>query len=795
MSNVRRPRLLYLRFARSDLPLFIRLHLRDQAKCLSQFFDLTIIDHSCDYRRMCDTYHPDLALFESGIYVGERHVANVSAHPNVPKLGFIHCDAYCSTRQTAIIDMARWGITTFFAISVSMGSYSTAFAENLFVWPNFANPEIHHDYQLPKVIPILFTGSQAMHYPWRNRMHRILSQHYPTLQCPHFGWTGANAERAASRLMHGEQYARLINSTLIAPTCGTIANDVVRKHFEIPACNACLMTQRTPAVEAAGFRDLVNCIFVDDDNVIEKVDWLFNQPELLHRITQAGRELVESHHTIRNRDQLFQWYNLHQQLKPNERIVQLGPFQPLTIVEQGSNIRNAHLMTGGAQRLLLAQGDEKLWSGRYDEAEALYRRCLNYHDMPEPKLRLALCSLYTGDPAGAEAILREQFHRVMEGRAGAEPDPVEWAYYMVALLCRGRLGEATLRGEQFSRVRHEELDRVRTALRLLSGRTQGATSALGDNGHRSSVHQMPERTVETWLEGVVKMLSAARQNELATKLANSALKLKALHGVDTADQGVVGAASGFTGGVLGRNRRHVESAMTSLRAVDSLGILGLRASVRMWLRQNVKPSALRALWRLESLVGCFLPYKWSLMGVAEHSLTVQQLLRSENLVSGLLVGAAARAWLTEAFLAGMAQNATLPRAVCMNHATRRFDRLQRRLSGAARVQCRRIADGDHPLWDESEHFDVIAIDSSELRGTLKRQTMPNSHLIILDDVEGRFGHKMCRAVLADENYRLICHEPSQDGAYAIFRRVEKGSSPAHEPSGVTVHRIREDSSV
>jgi hypothetical protein len=685
--------------------------------------------------------------------------------------------------------MARWGITTFFTISVSMGSYSPALADNLFVWPNFANPEIHHDYQLPKVIPILFTGSQAMHYPWRNRMHRILSQHYPTLQCPHFGWTGPNAERAAARLMQGEQYARLINSTLIAPTCGTIANDVVRKHFEIPACNTCLVTQRTPAVEAAGFRDLVNCVFADDDNVVERLDWLFGQPELLHRITQAGRDLVASHHTIRNRDQLFQWYNLHEQLKPNERIVQLGPFQPLTIVEQGSAIRNAHLMTGGAQTLLLAQGDEELWSGRYAEAEALYRKCLNYHDMPEPKLRLALCSLYTGDPAGAEAILRDQFHRVMEGRAGTPPDPVEWAYYILALLCRGRLTEAMQRVEQFSGVRHKELDRVRTVVRLLSGRTLSPRALVTPRGHRSSIHQMPDRTVEQWSEAIVTMLSAARKNDLATKLRNSALTLKAFHEVDTAYHDVLGGvASGFSGGMRGRDirvrGRHDSDVESELVAPHR--VLGLRASARMWLRQNLKHNALRMLWKLESVVGCFLPYKWSIMGLAPYSLAVQQLLRSENLASGLLIGAAARVWLTEAFLAGMTQNAALPRAVCMNHPTRRFHRLQRRLAGSARVQCRAIGDGDYPLWSQSEHFDVIAIDSSELRRIQRNHTMPSAHLIILDDVEGCFGQEMCRSILADANYQLLRHEPSQGGAYVIFRRLSRrlGPSTAHTLSEV-----------
>ena len=438
MSSARKPRLLFLRFSRSDLPAFIRLHLQEQVLCLSQFFDVTVINDPCNYGQLCDKYEPDISMFESGVYVGQRDVTNVSAHPHIPKLGFIHCDAYCRTREIAISDMARWDITTYFTISVSLGSYTPAIADSLFVWPNFANPDIHRDYNLPKVIPVLFTGSRAIHYPWRNRVNSVISQHYPSLQCPHFGWFGADTNRPTSRMMYGREYARLINASWVAPTCGTVANDVVRKHFEIPACNTGLITQRTPAIESAGFSDLVNCVFADDVDVLEKLDYLFQRRDELDRITLAGRQLVESRHTIQHRDQIFQWYTLHKHLKPGQKIVQLGAFLPLTIVPQSAQISNSHVMSNGVDRLLLVQGDEKLWSARYDEAEILYRQCLNYHHMPEPNLRLALCCLYKGNPRGAIDILSTHIDWALTGYKDVEPDPVEWAYFIVALLCQGK---------------------------------------------------------------------------------------------------------------------------------------------------------------------------------------------------------------------------------------------------------------------------------------------------------------------------------------------------------------------
>ena len=165
MDASKKPTLLFLRFARRNLPAFIQLHLRQQLLCLEHSFRVIVIDESCDYRQLCDEHQPDISLFESGVYVGQRTVANVSANPHIPKLGLCHCDAYCDSRKVFAADIHEWGIDTYFTISVSMPSYTPSLADSMFVWPNFIDPTICYDYKLPKLIPILFTGSQATHYP------------------------------------------------------------------------------------------------------------------------------------------------------------------------------------------------------------------------------------------------------------------------------------------------------------------------------------------------------------------------------------------------------------------------------------------------------------------------------------------------------------------------------------------------------------------------------------------------------------------------------------------------------
>jgi hypothetical protein len=134
-----KPRLVFFRWLRDGLPDFIRLHLAEQVACLGRSFDVVVIGEDCDYRDVCDRYQPDLTLFESGAYAGPRRITNAAAHPDIPKLGFIHSDAYCLSRAASISDMATWGVETFFTISVALGEYTPDIAGNLFVWPNFVD--------------------------------------------------------------------------------------------------------------------------------------------------------------------------------------------------------------------------------------------------------------------------------------------------------------------------------------------------------------------------------------------------------------------------------------------------------------------------------------------------------------------------------------------------------------------------------------------------------------------------------------------------------------------------------
>jgi hypothetical protein len=512
-----RPRLVFFKYKwSSGLPDFLLTHTREHVACLSQFFEVFVVDEDCDYQQVCDKYEPDLALFESGINISTCHrikIANVQRYSNVPKLGFFNADAWCETRSGILSEMDHWQIDTFFSIAVTAGEHTPAISSKLFVWPNGVDSGVYHDYAQPKLIPILLSGAIGPQYPWRRRVFSLVSKHYPALSCPHHGYT---SRAGVAQVLHGEAYARTLNASVFAPACGTLAKEIVRKHFEIPACGACLITEKSPGLEAAGFVDMQNCVFADDRNVLDKISWLFENAETLTRITQAGHDLVHSRHTFKHRNQVLQWLRLHQNLKPGERIIQINPFAPLSVAGADSEPATYHVISNGLHLSLVRKANQLLWAGEFEAAEANYAQCLKYMSrLPEAKFGLAVCKLHQGKPHAAQDVLVELLQYTLAEYNAADPDPVEWAAYVLIELCLGDVSAALRRSNQFSNLSHPELERVRWVARLLANGAGSAFPVDGGNQRRVSLHQVPVRSPGEWVGQLITTLAACGQNQLA----------------------------------------------------------------------------------------------------------------------------------------------------------------------------------------------------------------------------------------------------------------------------------------
>jgi tetratricopeptide (TPR) repeat protein len=503
-----KPKLVFFQWDHRELPQFLQLHMQLHQRCLSQFFEVLVINTDCDYREVCDKFHPDIALFESGYKTQisrKIKIQNTHCHPQVPKLGLHNGDGWCDCRSGFISDMDSWGIETFFTISTTTAEHTSGLAERFFVWPNFIDSNICKDYRQTKMIPVMFSGCVNPLYPWRKKIHPIIASCYPTFIFPHKGY-----ESYSPVMIHGEEYARIINSSWFVPACGTVAREMVRKHLEIPGSRSCLITERSPVLEAAGFKDMVNCVFADENNVLDKMDFLFANKNKLNEVIGNGHDLVHSNHTMEQRDQIYQWFVLQKELLPHQRIIQKGPFGELKVVDRSLSEQTIHIGGKGKHLECLRQGDLAYKEGNYEAAIERYKECEQMIPwMSEPQLKLTRTYLRNGEAREALTSILKPIQASLGSYGAREPDPVEWAYYLVVLLCNGQLSQALIRKEQFPRLFHPLLREVYEVIDRLH---YGKISKVywGNEKVRQSIHQVELQEL-SWHGDLEKMLCNCNQ--------------------------------------------------------------------------------------------------------------------------------------------------------------------------------------------------------------------------------------------------------------------------------------------
>ena len=502
-TSARQPHLVLFRSVRPGLPAFLQDHLEEQLRTLRHFFDVTLVGATCDYDEVCDRLEPDLCVFESGIYAGERNISNTHTHPRTPKLGFLHADAFDSSRAAFVADMDRWGVGTFFTTSMAAADYTPEIADRLFVWPNTVDAAIYRGVEGPKTVPVLLTGSRARHYPWRNAMRRVLAENFTTLSTPHFGWSG---EPGSERMPRGEAYARLLHSAVFVPTCGTMSRDLVRKHLEIPAAGACLVTEQTAAVEAAGFRDMVNCVFADADNAVDKLAGLMADGTTLESITKAGTAWVLDHHSAERRDQVLQWYRLASEFGPDFQIDQRWPDGSLSRPHHTSAGERPHvLVTGGLDRGYIAAGWKALRASEVGAARDSFMRALNFFFIPEAVVGMVFASLLAGDSRAAQEWVSRLLVTNFSHFHSPEPDPVYWACQLRVYLCQGDVRSAVDAAGRYPGIRHEELDRMRAAVYGAAG---GSALEPTQARPRASIASVPALGLRPWEAELASMIAA-----------------------------------------------------------------------------------------------------------------------------------------------------------------------------------------------------------------------------------------------------------------------------------------------
>ena len=783
MAMTDKPRLVFFRYKVSQhLPEFLLIHRREHLKCLSAFFNVTVIDEDCNYGEICDKHCPDLALFETGLNLANSRrlsIAKTNTHPSVQKLAFVNADAWCETRSGTLSEMDQWGIETLFSISTTIAEHLPEMADRLFTWPPFIDTDVYRDYGEPKLIPIVLTGSQDPQYPWRRVVYRQLSDNYPSLLCPHGGYLKRSREL---QVMYGEHYARTLNASLLVPACGTVAREAVRKHFEIPGCKACLIAEESAALKAAGFVDMQNCVFADASDVLDKVEYLFNNPAALREITDAGYELVGSQHTLGQRGQILQWYKLNKEAGPNQKIIQSNPFGALTLSNESFDRRPLAESLNGLHLALIRDGDEAIAGGNVDRARQLYQRSLNYMPrLPEASVKLGLCSLYQGDAEKAMAwILDPIEYSLTEYKADA-PDPIEWAYYIVSLLCQGKREAARRRAAEFSWLWHPELDRVRWVVEVLANTRIRTPLDRFQARYRPSIHRLQERSMESWIHELCKMLEACGQNQFVKSMKRR-IAVEALRGYDENCSLRVNKRP-----TTESARKAYQPRLTQNRTNHWIA-RGIRVRVMgRKARQKILNYVLPALHAVERRVGAFLPYPISQRRNGDLCKAVETVLRRERIRTVLIVGAAPKSRVTEAVLQGdvVAQDGTIvcvgktiDTVTCVTRSRSRTRLVSRR--STLRPPKRQSEDigalfGAILADNGINQFEAVLVDGSnvaekKLISDLPKEIMNSAVIVLLTDINSSETCRLYRALLDNQEYSVVDYDLESSSGYAVFKR-------------------------
>jgi hypothetical protein len=540
-------------------------------------------------------------------------------------------------------------------------------------------------------------------------------------------------------MLSGERYARLLNASLAVPSCGTIANEVVRKHFEIPAAKACLLAPQSLALEAAGFVHMVNCVFTDESNVLDHLEYLFKNPDDLERITLAGHQLVHSSHTIQHRDQLYQWFRLHRKLRPNQRIVQPGPFKPLTITEN-PQMHNSHIVVNGIDRALLKTGYQQMWAGDYAGARKAFLQCLNYQASPEPKLAMVILSLLTGDTVAARS-----WYAKLDPTDDGTPDPVEWAFFILMTLCEGNGEEASAAAGKLQRLRHPALDRTR---HIVAEATVNQLHMTADPQVSYSIHRLPERDPKEWVSMICSMLRACGQPGMAKRVSRVRQAV-----TSHSDENIETGTPDSNQAVAVRRKPN-----TSRRVA---------ISTKDWVRKHLWRRIKGTLQTVEGKIGYFLPYKSSAASCDEWFRMIEKLSSQEPISKVIFIGARRGRYLTESFLLGVRKNPTLPSVVLVNEDERVLNGLLQRYAHDPQiVQISKSAEllpGDSGV--------LLIVDGSELKSIQKYpQHLACATIVVLDDINDERTQALHLSLASDSGYTLIAHNPEHLNGYAIMRR-------------------------
>ena len=425
---------------------------------------MVLITDSGDYSQMIETYQADLVLFE--FVEGHLHNIDISNFHNnniVPKLAWMPIDSLSPTRGVCYSYIEKYQIETIFSPDSHIGEAFPEIKDKLFYNLHFIDSEINKDYYLEKNIPILLTGNfekDVIQYTWRSKVKEPILNNFPALYYRHPGFDRKNISEILK--IDNEKYFKSINSSYISPTCGSFKKAVVMKHLEIPGSMSCLIAEESEILKLYGFEDIKNCVFAEPENIVDKIQYLFNNPEELKQITQAGYDMVHTNHTYKNRSQMRDWYELNKIKTANQKIIQKDLFGKLELVDKSTTKFESIHLTGALDIKWITEIDEMIFKKQFQQAIAKCHDCLRYLPyMAEPKLRLALIYLLIGLPEEGVRFLEQILDFEIKFGKTQLIDPINLSVLILLCLALNETELAKKYSKLYLHKRRKELDVIR----------------------------------------------------------------------------------------------------------------------------------------------------------------------------------------------------------------------------------------------------------------------------------------------------------------------------------------------
>ena len=384
---------------------------------IAKDFDLRIVEGDADFAKEVESHKADIAIFSSGIETDKNVraplIENLSSHSRVPRIGLMLNDLYGISRLRGFRHLESCGCEAYFGVYNFAQNGIPELADRFFMIPFWLNADLFKDYGHEKVIPLGLYGAgfadSKLHYPWRTQITRQVLNHFPC-------FLSGRPDGLNQNSLVGSAFAEQLNRTKIAFACGSINRSFTRKHLETCGTRTALFCEQIPILEALGFRDGDNCVFVNEKNVREKVaDYLADEPKL-EQLAQRGYEFVRSQHALESRRQLIEWYLLRQSSHTSKmRIGQPDIKRPLELVDVSLPGSKINWDVRNPMDRLIDHAYQMFWSSNVKSALEVFQQVTK--GMPghiEARTGEILCLMASGNASLAMKQIRQMRQFLLE---------------------------------------------------------------------------------------------------------------------------------------------------------------------------------------------------------------------------------------------------------------------------------------------------------------------------------------------------------------------------------------------